>query len=59
MTTPSPTDKRLRLVRLLQALAEVAGGLTVAAACFMIWIPLGFLVLGVGLLLLGNVKVGS
>ena len=56
MTTPSRSKFNLRF---LQLLCELLGVLAIASAGFMIWIPLGFLVIGAWLLLVGNAKVGT
>lgn len=52
----SPSPSRVRTV---QSLCEAAGAVLVATACFMIWIPLGVLVVGATLVLIGNLKAGK
>lgn len=45
--------------RTVQSLCEVAGAVLVATAFFLAWVPLGFLVTGAMLILVGNMKVGK
>lgn len=56
MTTPSRSKVS---VRLLQLLCEMLGVVAIATAAFLIWLPLGLLVIGAWLVLLGNAKVGT
>lgn len=46
-------------VRTLQAICEVAGAAAIAGAGFLIWLPLGLLIVGAALVLVGNMKVGK
>ena len=43
----------------MQEAAELAGGVCLVAAAFFVALPLGLAVLGVLLVLVGNVKVGK
>lgn len=56
MTMPSQSKDRTRL---LQILCELIGVIAVASAAFMIWIPLGLLVMGAWMIIVANAKVGT
>jgi len=55
MRTPSTARRTYQI----QLFCEILGALAVIAGCFMIWLPVGFLVTGAALILAGNARVGG
>lgn len=50
---------RATRTRTAQTACEATGAVLVATACFLIWLPLGLLIVGAALVLVGNLKVGK